>query len=156
MTHPSEDPWTGGDISVTLKQHKGYESPWIVIRGRDAASVKKQLEEVTGLSGEGLTLHELVYNATSSFQRINTVATGLDAVVVREDAPAEEPKPEPEKPAAPEPEPEDDGPDHVAELAKLDKKADLTAYYLAHKKEFDGDGSLMDALKARYKSEDVS
>lgn len=154
MTNPSEDPWTGGDISVTLKQHKGYESPWIVVRGRDVASVKKQLEEITGLSGEGLTLHELVYNATASFQRISTVATGLDAVVVKDDAPAEEPEPEPEKPAAPEP--EDGGPDHVAELEKLDKKADLTAYYLAHKKDFDGDGSLMDALKARYKSEDVS
>lgn len=151
----NDNPWSDGEVSVTLKQHKGFESPWIVVRGKDAASVKKQLEEITGLSGEGLTLHELVYNATASFQRISTVAHGLDAIVVQNDEPAEEPKAEAKPEPAAEPEPKQEGPDHVAELAKLDKKADLTAYYLKHKKEFDGNADLMAALKDRYKSEDV-
>lgn len=150
----NDNPWGDGDISVTLKQHKGHESPWIVVRGKDAASVKKQLEEITGLSGEGLTLHEMVYNATASFQRINTVAHGLDAVVVKNDEPAEEPKAEAEpEPAAA---PEEEGPDHLKALQGITTKSELTSYYLANKKEFDGNADLMAALKERYTSEDVS
>lgn len=154
MTHPSEDPWTGGETTATIKGGKGFDEPWLVFRGPDAASVKKQVEEATGLSGEGISLMELVYNANYSFGKINTVATGLDAIVIKDDESAEEP--EAKKPAAvPAPEPKDEGPDHAAALKELTVKADITAYYLKHKKEFDADGDLMEALKARYTSEEV-
>lgn len=158
----TESPWNEGEISVTLKQHKGFESPWIVVKGGSAAAVKKQVEEITGLSGEGLTLHELVYNAAYSFQKISTVATGLDAVLIAEDAPqaAEKPAAAPEStpvanepPAAAQASPE---PDLAATVADLKTKKELTDVYLKNKAAFDGDKDLMAALQARFTAEDVS
>lgn len=158
-----ENPWDGGaEVSVTLKQHKGFESPWIVVKGPSAEVVKKQVEEITGLSGEGLTLHELVYNAAYSFQKISTVATGLEAVVIPEDSPqaAQESAAAPESteeenvaPVAPAPSSE---PDLKATVAGLTSKKELTDVYLKNKAAFDGDSDLMDALQARFTAEDVT
>lgn len=159
----SETPWDDGEgISVTLKQSKDYAAPWIVVKGRTAASVKSQIEDITGLSGEGLTLHEMVYNAAFSFQKISTVATGLDAVVIPENSPpaaqnvAAAPEPTPaaqEAPAAEAPAPE---PDLAASVAGLTSKKALTDLYLKNKAAFDGDKDLMAALQARFTAGDVS
>ena len=163
----TESPWNEGEISVTLKQSKDYAAPWIVAKGPDAASVKKQVEEITGLSGEGLTLHELVYNAAYSFQKISTVATGLDGVVIPDEEKPQKAavghvqvKVEPESteeenvaPAAPAPSPE---PDLKATVAGLTSKKELTDVYLKNKAAFDGDEALMAALQARFTAEDVT
>lgn len=158
-----ESPWDEGDgISVTLKQHGKFEAPWIVVKGRTAASVKKQIEDITGLSGEGLTLHEMVYNAACSFQKISTVATGLDAVVIPEDSPqtaqepAAAPEPTPAPAAAPAAEAPAEEPDHADVIGKMTAKSDITSYYLRNKAAFDGDKDLMAALQARFTAEDVS
>ena len=160
-----ENPWDGGaEVSVTLKQHKGFESPWIVVKGPSAAVVKKQVEEITGLSGEGLTLHELVYNAADSFQRISTVATGLDAVVIPDDEKAavghahatvapESTESENVAPAAPQASPE---PSLADQVNKEKSKAALKDLYLKNKKAFDGDKDLMAVLQARFASDEVS
>src|SRR5699024_11724565 len=78
----TDSPWGDAEVSVTLKQSKDYAAPWIVVKGGSTEAVKAELAKATGLSGDGLTLTELVYNAAYSFQKISTVATGLDAVVI--------------------------------------------------------------------------
>lgn len=157
------DPWSGGETAATIKAGKGYDEPWLVFRGPNAASVKKQVEEATGLSGEGISLMELTWNANYSFQKISTVATGLDAVIIEDDegpqnaagaaenasAAPEATEPENVAPAAPEPSLTD-------QVNALTVKKDLTALYLANKKAFDGDKDLMSALQARFTAEDVT
>lgn len=158
----TESPWGDAEVSVTLKQHGKFEAPWIVVRGASTEAVKAELEKATGLSGEGLTLHELVYNAAYSFQKISTVATGLDGVVIPENSPpaaqnaAAAPEPAEEEnvaPVAPAPSPE---PDLAAVVAGLTSKKELTDVYLKNKAAFDGDEALMAALQARFTAEDVS
>ena len=158
----SDNPWGAGEVSATIKSGKGYDEPWLVFRGPSAAAVKEQIEGATGLSGEGISLMELTWNANYSFQKISTVATGLDAVLIAEDAPqaAEKPAAAPEStpvanepPAAAQASPE---PDLAATVADLKTKKELTDVYLKNKAAFDGDKDLMAALQARFTAEDVS
>ena len=163
----TDSPWGDAEVSVTLKQSKDYAAPWIVVKGGSATAVKKQIEEITGLSGEGLTLHELVYNAAYSFQKISTVATGLDAVVIPLDSKAQdgavsdvqaESAPEPTQAAS---EPQEDAQeapevDLKAEVEKQTTKAGLQALFLKNKDAFNGDAELMAALQARFTHEGVS
>src|SRR5436305_1839451 len=37
------------EVSVTFKQHGGFDSPWIVVRGATPALVKEQLRELYGV-----------------------------------------------------------------------------------------------------------
>ena len=158
----AESPWSDGEITATIKSGKGYDEPWLVFRGPDAASVKKQIEDATGLSGEGISLMELTWNANYSFGKISTVATGLDGVVIPENSPpaaqnaAAAPEPtesENVAPVAPAPSPE---PDLKATVAGLTSKKELTDVYLKNKAAFDGDEALMAALQARFTAEDVT
>lgn len=156
-----ESPWGDGSITITLKAGKGFEVPWIVVKGPDADTVRKHLEEATGLSGEGLTLAQLTYNASYHFQSINTVAHGLDAIVIADEPSAEKSAPTtssateaaPSAPAAEATASEPIG--HVAMIGKMTARKDLTAYYLAHRADFDGDQELMDELQKRFGAEDV-
>lgn len=156
----TDSPWTGGEITATIKAGKGYDEPWLVFRGPNAAAVKVQIEEATGLSGEGISLAALTWNANRHFSMINDVAFALDATVIPEDGATAAQN----QPAAPEPTPAANvapaavaaQPDHVASIADMKKKAEMTAYYLANKKAFDGDKDLMAALQQRFSAEDVS
>src|SRR5699024_4369027 len=130
-------------------------------------AVKAELAKATGLSGDGLTLTELVYNAAYSFQKISTVATGLDAVVIPLDSEAQdgavsdvqaESAPEPTQAAS---EPQEDAQeapevDLKAEVEKQTTKAGLQALFLKNKDAFNGDAELMAALQARFTREGVS
>lgn len=163
----TDSPWGDAEVSVTLKQHKGYDSPWVVVRGGSTEAVKAELAKATGLSGDGLTLTELVYNAAYSFQKISTVATGLDAVVIPLDSKAQdgavsdvqaESAPEPTQAAS---EPQEDAQeapevDLKAEVEKQTTKAGLQALFLKNKDAFNGDAELMAALQARFTHEGVS
>ena len=158
----TESPWDDGGLTVTLKAGKGFEAAWIVVKGPDSATVRRHLEEATGLSGEGLTLAQLTYNASFHFQSINTVAHGLDAVVIAEDAPVAAEKPAaasestraanvaPEAPQAP------SEPSLADQVNKETSKAALKDLYLKNKKTFDGDKDLMAVLQARFASDEVS
>lgn len=165
-----ESPWDEGGLTVTLKAGKGYEAAWIVVKGPNAAALKRHLEEATGLSSEGLSLAQFTYNCSYHFQKIDTVAHGLDAVVIPDEDvvagvrkasraaqnPAAAPEPTEEEnvaPVAPAPSSE---PDLEATVAGLTSKKALTDVYLKNKAAFDGDKDLMAALQARFTAEDVS
>lgn len=147
----SEDPFgEGGSIGVTLKQGKGYEAPWITVKGSSAGEVRKHLEDVTGLSGEGITLASLVYNAADHFQKVGEVGTVLGATVIRQDAPTETPT-ESASSAAPAAEQEPEAPEaqFASAIASVENLAALGDLYLKNKDAFDGDEKLMAALQAR-------
>lgn len=148
----SENPFEEGSIGVTLKQGKGFEAPWITIKASSAAEAKRHLEEITGLSGEGISLAAATYNAAQHFQKVADMGTVLDATVIPDEAPAAAPKAESKPKAEPAKEPEPAAEvDHFAAIEKLDAKADLTAYYLKNKDAFDADSDLMDKLQERFK-----
>lgn len=163
----AENPWGNGEITATIKSGKGFDEPWLVFRGPDAASVKKQIEDASGLSGEGISLMELTWNANYSFGKISTVATGLDGVVIPDEEKPQKAavghvqvKVEPESaeeenvaPVAPAPSSE---PDLKATVAGLTSKKELTDVYLKNKAAFDGDEALMGVLQARFTAEDVT
>lgn len=158
----SNDPWSGGEITATIKAGKGYDEPWLVFRGPNAAAVRTQIEESTGLSGEGISLAALVYNANDHFSRINTVAHGLDAIVVPDDDsaaaqnPAAAPEPTEAENVAPAEAPASAEPSLADQVNALTVKKELIALYQANKKAFDGDKKLMDVLQKRFTSKDVS
>lgn len=157
-----ESPWDEGGLTVTLKAGKGYEAAWIVVKGPNAAALKRHLEEATGLSSEGLSLAQFTYNCSYHFQKIDTVAHGLDAVVIPEDSPqtpqntAAAPEPTPAPAASPATEAPAPELDLAATVAGLTSKKALTDVYLKNKAAFDGDKDLMAALQARFTAEDVS
>ena len=169
-TTGNSNPWSndgGAEVNVTLKQSKDYAAPWIVVKGGSTEAVKAELAKATGLSGDGLTLTELVYNAAYSFQKISTVATGLDAVVIPLDSKAQdgavsdvqaESAPEPTQAASEPQEGAQEAPevDLKAEVEKQTTKAGLQALFLKNKDAFNGDAELMAALQARFTHKEVS
>lgn len=141
----SEDPFGGGSITATVKAGKGYEVPWLVFKGATVAEVQGQIEQATGLSGEGITLASLVRNASDHFQTVNEVATVLSATVIPE-TPTES-----ASSAAPAAEQEPEAPEaqFASAIASVENLAALGDLYLKNKDAFDGDEKLMAALQAR-------
>ena len=84
----SENPWKEEgrmtELSATLKYGKGYEDSWLVIRADNAADLKKAIEEATGLSGEGLSVVDLIHNAASHVHQVSKMGTALGATVIAE------------------------------------------------------------------------
>lgn len=145
------NPWkeTGmAEVTATLKYGKGYEAPWLVIKGENAADVKKAVEEATGLAGEGLTLSQVIYNAADHVQRLNTVGVTLGATVIAdepEDAPAE-------TAPAPDPAPEQQGPDLEQQIKDASDVSSLADLYIKYQATFDSDEKLSGLLQARVEA----
>lgn len=144
----TDNPWGDTEVSVTLKQHAKFDAPWLVIRGKDTDSVKRELEKATGQSGEGITLASLVYNGAEHFKKVGDLGTTLEATVIPDDEPAAE---APSPAAEPEPEEEPQGViDHVGVIGKITAKKDLQDYYLANREVFDSDPEKQAALQERF------
>ena len=99
---------TEKETSVTLKGGKGFEEPWIVVRGTPA-ECREQLVEIFGYDksqAPQLSLSSLVRNASADFHSLGPVAQVLGGRVVSEepggDWPQTEVPAEPSKPAEPE------------------------------------------------------
>lgn len=144
----SDNPWGDTEVSVTLKQHAKYDAPWIVIRGKDTETVKRELEKVAGLSGEGISLASLVYNSAEHFKKVGEVGTVLGGTVISADAPDPKPQAAAQQPVAEPAAPAPTLKDLVAQAATGPALSDL---FLKHKAAFMADPALMAALEARSK-----
>lgn len=82
-------------VTVTIKYGRGYESPWAVFHGQPD-EVRADLTAFFGLSAEavaGLTLSDIVVNATTQAHAVATIATGLGGATVIESRPDPSTKP---------------------------------------------------------------
>lgn len=71
-------------ITVTIKYGKAYDDTWAVFHGL-SDDVRHDISDFFGLAPEeaaGLTLSDLVVNATSAAHSVSTVARGLGGVVI--------------------------------------------------------------------------
>ncbi|MFY1620021.1 hypothetical protein [Micromonospora sp. WMMD736] len=87
----TDTPWQdeGGSHVVTFKAGKGYEEPWLILRGSSAAMLRDRIVEAFGLEGD-LTLVEAIHNANQLFRAMANVGRELGGRVVRStSAPAE-------------------------------------------------------------------
>ena len=139
------------ELSATLKYGKGYEDSWLVIRADNAADLKKAIEEATGLSGEGLSVVDLIHNASSHVHQVSKMGTALGATVIAEKT--EEPAaPAQEQAAAPAaPAPEAPAPSLEDQIASAKSASELSDLFLKNKAAFTGDKALMDKLQERSK-----
>ena len=141
------------ELSATLKYGKGYEDSWLVIRADNAADLKKAIEEATGLSGEGLSVVDLIHNAASHVHQVSKMGTALGATVIAE-TPAEPAAPaqvqaQPAAPAAPAPQAQ--APSLEDQIASAKSASELSDLFLKNKAAFTGDKALMDKLQERSK-----
>lgn len=141
------------ELSATLKYGKGYEDSWLVIRADNAADLKKAIEEATGLSGEGLSVVDLIHNAASHVHQVSKMGTALGATVIAE-TPAEPAAPaqvqaQAAAPAAPAPQAQ--GPSLEDQIASAKSASELSDLFLKNKAAFTGDKALMDKLQERSK-----
>lgn len=141
------------ELSATLKYGKGYEDSWLVIRADNAADLKKAIEEATGLSGEGLSVVDLIHNAASHVHQVSKMGTALGATVIAE-TPAEPAAPAQAQaqavaPAAPAPQAQ--GPSLEDQIASAKSASELSDLFLKNKAAFTGDKALMDKLQERSK-----
>lgn len=87
----TESPWGGGETTVTIKYGKGYDETWGVFRG-SVEAIRAQLIayfEIPEADHEGLSVHDLVLNATRLAQSTSAAAVGLGGkVLAKGDAPA--------------------------------------------------------------------
>ncbi|MFG1602832.1 hypothetical protein [Actinoplanes sp. NPDC049265] len=77
------DPLASG-ITVTIKYGKGYEQPWAVFHGT-TEQVREDIATFFGMQPDdvaGLTLSDLVANATTAAQAVGALTSGLGATVV--------------------------------------------------------------------------
>lgn len=141
------------ELSATLKYGKGYEDSWLVIRADNAADLKKAIEEATGLSGEGLSVVDLIHNAASHVHQVSKMGTALGATVIAE-KPAEPAAPAQaqEQAAAPAaPAPQAQAPSLEDQIASAKSASELSDLFLKNKAAFTGDKALMDKLQERSK-----
>lgn len=140
------------ELTATFKYGKGYEESWLVLRAESASDLKKQIEEATGISGEGITLVDQIHNATQHVHSVGRMGTILGATVLPESesagAPATQPQAAAQAPAAAAPAPE---PTLLEKIAQAASAGDLSDLFLKNKAAFTGDKALMDALQERSK-----
>lgn len=150
MSDSGSDTLTGRGVTVTIKYSKGYESPWIVFRGTPS-EVIEDLGATFGIDTEGLTLSEVVHNATAQAHRMNNLGDRLGAVSVSAGAStgsdpwASVDDPEPEKPAA------DPNAVHYAGIEAAQNRQELQTYWAKNQAAF-ANPELMAAYKARGKA----
>lgn len=141
------------ELSATLKYGKGYEDSWLVIRADNAADLKKAIEEATGLSGEGLSVVDLIHNAASHVHQVSKMGTALGATVIAETpaepAAAAQVQAQAAAPAAPAPQAQ--APSLEDQIASAKSASELSDLFLKNKAAFTGDKALMDKLQERSK-----
>lgn len=151
----SEDPFTdqAGSYTVTLKGGKGYEEPWLVIRGATADEAKRRVVEAVGLEGgDDLTLVEVIVNAKNVMQGASNVATQLGGTAIPKTSKAEAQAPAAQA-TAPAPAPaQDAGPDLEQQIADLKTKREGQQFYLANRSAIDADATVMAAMTAKMKT----
>ena len=141
------------ELSATLKYGKGYEDSWLVIRADNAADLKKAIEEATGLSGEGLSVVDLIHNAASHVHQVSKMGTALGATVIAE-TPAEPAAPaqiQAQAAAPASPAPRAQAPSLEDQIASAKSASELSDLFLKNKAAFTGDKALMDKLQERSK-----
>lgn len=140
------------EVTVTLKGGTGYDKPWIVVRGENAAETAKLVAETVGVSGEGLTLLELTHNAAQKFSGVSAAGTILGATVIPEGAPAQAPAPEPAAapaiPAAP-PVPNTE---ILAKIEAATSVAELGDVFMQNKGLFEANAELMAQVEAKSRT----
>ena len=149
----SENPWKEGgggmpEIGVTLKAGKGYEAPWITVKGSDVDEVRRATAAVAGLDAGELPLTDVVHNVAKHFQSVSTVGTLLGATVVSEETPAQKPQEPAEQPNAA---PAAQAPTLEDLIAQAGSAAELSDLFLKNKAAFTGNPALMDKLQERSK-----
>ncbi|MEU8621436.1 hypothetical protein [Streptomyces sp. NPDC048623] len=158
---------SGRSITVTIKYGKGYDESWLVFKGR-SGEVREDILESFGLDSDsvtGLTLSDIVVNATNIAHGKGLIATQLGATVIAEEpaAPAK-PQGDPwanvgstpqassawsDKPAT---SPEQDKSAWIlGEIEKQTTRADLKKVWAANQSFF-ADPAVMDAYKVKGKS----
>ena len=147
----SEDPFSenAGALTVTLKGGKGFEEPWLVIRGSTAEETKRRVAEAVGLEGtEDLTLVEVIVNAKNVMQGASNVATQLGGTAIpsRPSGPAEQ-----APAAAPEPA-KDEGPTLTEQIDKIGSKREGQQFYLANRSAIDADPAALAAITEKMKT----
>ena len=149
----TESPFSdqGDAFTVTLKYGKGFEDPWLVIRGGTAEDTKRRVIDAVGLEGaEDLTLAEVIVNAKSVVQGASAVATQLGGTAIpsRSSGPAEQ-----APAAAPEPEPaKSEGPTLIEQIDKLGSKREGQQFYLANRSAIDADPTAKAAITEKMKT----
>lgn len=141
------------ELSATLKYGKGYEDSWLVIRADNAADLKKAIEEATGLSGEGLSVVDLIHNAASHVHQVSKMGTALGATVIAETTaePAAPAQAQAQAAAPAAPAPQAQGPSLEDQIASAKSASELSDLFLKNKAAFTGDKALMDKLQERSK-----
>ncbi|MGW4158683.1 hypothetical protein [Streptomyces sp. NPDC004788] len=154
-------------ITVTIKYGKGYDDPWLVLKGRPG-EVREDILESFGIERDsvtGLTLSDIVVNATNIAHGKGLIATHLGATVISEEsAPPAKPQGDPwanvgsaqqassawSDKSATSPE-QDKNAWILGEIEKQTNRADLKKVWAANQSFF-ADPAVMDAYKAKGKS----
>jgi len=150
----TESPFSdqGDAFTATLKYGKGFEDPWLVIRGGTAEETKRRVADAVGLEGaEGLTLAEVIVNAKNVVQGASAVASTLGGTAIPRSAPkAEEQAPSAQ--ATAQATAEDKGLDLLEQIEKLGTKKEGQQFYLSNRSAIDADATVMSAMKDKMKT----
>ncbi|MFC3504434.1 hypothetical protein ACFOOK_26180 [Micromonospora krabiensis] len=79
----TDSPWQeDGAFTASFKAGKGYEEPWLVVRGNTATALRDRIVEAFGLEGD-FTLIEAIHNANQLFHALTNVGRELGGRVIR-------------------------------------------------------------------------
>ncbi|MGW7434738.1 hypothetical protein [Streptomyces sp. NPDC054849] len=148
-------------ITVTIKYGKSYDDSWAVFKGRPG-EVREDVIDFFGMERDsltGLTLSDVVTNATNIAHGKGLIATQLGATVISEEpSPPAKPAGDPwasvggsqqaATPAAPE---QDKNAWILGEIEKQTSRAELKKVWAANQSFF-ADPAVMDAYKAKGKA----
>lgn len=141
----TNDPRQRG-ITVTIKYGKAYDDTWAVFHGLPD-DLRHDISDFFGLAPEdaaGLTLSDLVVNATNVAHGVSTVARGLGGVVI---ASTGSETPPPAASAPPRPQPEAENP-LLALIGQASTVRSLEMLWVENQDAF-ADPAVMAAWKAR-------
>ncbi|MFE9254020.1 hypothetical protein [Streptomyces sp. NPDC006879] len=151
---------SGRSITVTIKYGKGYDDSWAVFKGRPG-EVREDVIDFFGMERDsltGLTLSDVVTNATNIAHGKGLIATQLGATVISEEPAPVKPAGDPwasvgglqqaATPAAPE---QDKNAWILGEIEKQKNRVELKKLWAANQSFF-ADPAVMEAYKAKGKA----
>ncbi|MFJ7414622.1 hypothetical protein ACIQWZ_28060 [Streptomyces sp. NPDC098077] len=154
---------SSGALTVTIKYGKSHDDSWAVFRGRPR-EVRDDILDFFGMERDsvtGLTLSDIVTNATNLAHGKGLIATQLGGTVIAEDAPPAKPAggdpwaslgSTPQAASAPAASPEQDKNAWIlGEIEKQANRADLKKVWAANQSFF-SETAVMDAYKAKGKA----